>query len=677
MTKRFPSALRRILLAGGLALLPSLAAAQTGPFDVLPETLDGGPKQQMVRRYLKTQTDAAFAKRKAEYEAVKTPEQALLRQQRLRALMIEHLGGFPERTPLNAFALGKLEGDGYRVEKLIYESQPRHYVTAVLFLPRGEGPFPAVVIPSGHSATAKAAEYNQRAAILLARNGIAALNYDPIGQGERSQLLDENGKPRFSSVGEHTTVGAGSIPLGRNTATFRIWDGMRSIDYLQSRPDIDGKRIGVTGCSGGGTLSSYLMALDERVVCAAPSCYLTSLERLLATIGPQDAEQNIHGQIGFGLDHADYVMLHAPQPTLMMVSTHDFFDIHGAWDNFRESKRFYTRLGYPERVSLLETDAKHGLPLLQREGMLRWMQRWLLDIDKPTIETEFDVFTTADLQCTPTGQTLLLDGARSVVDLNVEYNEQLARKRAERWKKEPADVLLAEVRTRASVAKLDAIGKEAKVLDTQQRTGATLEKIQLQPEPGILLPGLLWTPEKPTGPPVLYVHGDGKAAAAGPDQAIARLVAAGHPVLAIDLRGLGETGGSPDERWGDDWKDIFTSYLLGPSLVGMRATDVLCAARFLAERNADSPAPVRLIAVGRACVPALHAAALEPQLFTAAEFQQTLPNWSAFVANPAAPGQLVNVVHGALHLYDLPDLVSFLQEQKKMKVVWDPIELKD
>ena len=89
---------------------------------------------------------------------------------------------------------------------------------------------------------------------------------------------------------------------------------MRSLDYLASRPEIDPTRLGCTGCSGGGTLTSYLMALDERIVAAAPSCYLTSLERLFATIGPQDAEQNITGQVAFGMEHADYCAAALPAP---------------------------------------------------------------------------------------------------------------------------------------------------------------------------------------------------------------------------------------------------------------------------------------------------------------------------------------------------------------------------
>ena len=138
--------------------------------------------------------------------------------------------------------------------------------------PDGDGPFPGVAVSSGHSRTAKTAAYNQRFGVMLARHGMAALCFDPIGQGERSQILDDAGQPQFSgTTTEHFLIGVGSILVGRNTARYRIWDGMRAIDYLVSRPEIDPQRIGFTGCSGGGTLTSYVMALDDRVACAAPA----------------------------------------------------------------------------------------------------------------------------------------------------------------------------------------------------------------------------------------------------------------------------------------------------------------------------------------------------------------------------------------------------------------------
>lgn len=615
---------------------------------VLPVETDAGPTSAMLSRHVRRLADEAFERRRKEYESVKTAEDAVARQSRLRKHFLEHLGGLPERTPLDARTVGTIDGDGYRVEKVMYESQPAHHVTAVLFLPKSPPPYPGVVIPCGHSSTGKAAQ--QRMCILLAKNGIAALSYDPIGQGERSQILDDDGKQKYRATSEHNVIGQSSVPLGRNTATFRIWDGMRSIDYLAGRSEVDEDRIGVTGCSGGGTLTSYLMALDERVACAAPSCYITSFQRLLDTIGPQDAEQNIHGQLAFGMDHADYLMMRAPRPTLVLASTHDFFDIDGTWDSFRQAKRFYTRLGYAERVSLVETDAKHGYPKLQREAMVRWMRRFLLGIDEPVTEPDFETHSTGELQCTPDGQVMLMDGERSVLDLNVDFSNRLSGQRRTKWKVGSERQTLDEVRRLAGIRKLEDLPL-CKVVEHGfvQREGYRIGKCSIQPEPGIHLPMLLFAPPQPSGRRVLYLHGDGKGADAEPGGRIEQLVRRGDQVLAVDLRGMGETKTTG--------RDVMISYLLGQSLVGIRAQDVLTASLTFRNRKLSDPSDrIHIIAEGRAIPPAVHAAALEPELFASLEMKGDVPSWADVVRLPTT-GRMSETVHGALTVYDLPDLV--------------------
>ena len=648
--------LRLVLLVTIIGGAKPVRVAGDEDLRVLSVDTDATPSADMLAAYLGKQLDEAFERRRAMYEDVETEEQARQYQATLREKFVKHLGGFPKRTPLNEKTVGTIDGDGYRIEKLIYESQPQHFVTAVLFLPDSKPPFPGVVVPCGHSRSGKAAQ--QRICILLARNGIAALSYDPIGQGERSQLLDADGKQRFKATSEHNLVGQGSAPLGRNTATFRIWDGMRSIDYLASRKEIDPNRIGVTGCSGGGTLTSYLMALDERVACAAPSCYITSFRRLIDTIGPQDAEQNIHGQLAFGMDHADYLMMRAPKPTLILASTHDFFDIHGTWDSFRQAKRFYTRLGFAERVNLVETDAKHGYPKLQREAMVRWMRRFLLGIDEPITEPEFETHSSRDLQCTPNGQVMLMKGARSVMDLNVELNVRLAKQRRENWKPENRSQTLVEVRRIAGIRELEKLPRPKVTHHGKiQRDGYSIEKLVIETEPGILLPGLLFLPPRPKGARCLYLHGEGKHVDAACDGSIEELVRRGSLVLAVDLRGIGETRASH--------RDVMVSYLLGKSLVGMRAEDVLAAARVLSEwESKHKPTGVHLIASGVAEAPAIHAAALESKLFASLKVNGDTSSWSEVVSDPTK-GRMSNTVHGALAVYDLPDLVSSYRSVRK------------
>src|SRR5207247_7080008 len=132
---------------------------------------------------------------------------------------------------------GTLKGDSFHIERVVYESRPNHHVTALFYLPEGKSPFHGVLMPCGHSANGKAAEAYQRACILMAKNGLAVLCYDPIGQGERIQLLDDNKTPGVAgSTSEHTMVGVGALLVGQSTEGSRTQDGSRRIDYPVLRP---------------------------------------------------------------------------------------------------------------------------------------------------------------------------------------------------------------------------------------------------------------------------------------------------------------------------------------------------------------------------------------------------------------------------------------------------------
>ncbi len=635
---------------------------------VLPAELGSGPNNQMLSRHLKRQAQDAFARRSAEYEKLKTDEQIAAYQTRRRNFFLQQLGRMPKRTPLNPRVIGKIDGDGYRIEKIIFESQPRHYVTALLYLPadlKGAKKIPGVLVPCGHTANGKIGY--QTPCIFLAKNGIAAFCYDPIGQGERYQILDGAGKPPHRSTTEHTLVGASCIPLGRNAATFRVWDGMRALDYLCSRNEIDDKRIGCSGNSGGGRLTEYLMALEPRIVCAAPSCAVTSFRRRIETEGPGDAEQNIFGQIAFGLDDADYLIMRAPKPTLLLSATRDFVDIQGAWDVFREGKRIYTRMGFAERVELVEADAKHGFSQPLRVAMVRWMCRWLLKIDQPINEPDIQTHAADELLCTPKGQVQLLPGSRSVFDLNAEYEKPFQEQRREAWLPANRTQTLEKVRRIAGVRTLDDLPIPAvRKVGIVKRDGHSIEKLILEPEPGIWLPALLFKPLKPSDQRVLYLSGMGKNTASGPDGPVAKLVHQGKTVLAIDLRGTGETGGNHKDIWGGNWDDIFLSYLLGKSMVGMRTEDILVAARFLSQgEQKDSPVPIHLIADGLAIPPAVHAAALQSRLFASLKMGGDCPTWKEVVVDSSTTGRLADTIHGALQVYDLLDLVSAFRQSNK------------
>lgn len=661
---------------------------------VLAPGADGVAPGQWLENWLAAEVERCVERRSEAFETmIKSAAACRKWQEDRRAFFLERIGGLPERTPLEAEITGTLEGEGYRIEKILLETRPGFHLTANLYLPAAPGPWPAVLVPCGHSHNGKAAGQYQLASRLLARHGLAAICYDPIGQGERYQILDPETKrthfddaPHVETVHpsvklmcttEHTLVGIGSALLGGNVAQFRVWDGMRVIDYLQGRPDILPEKIGCTGNSGGGTETAYLMALDDRIVAAAPGCYLTTFRSLLSRKGPQDGEQNVFGQLAFGMDQADYCVMRLPKPTLIAAGTRDVtFDFAGTWDLFRDAKRFASRIGHPDSVDLVAPDAPHGFTLQLREAVTRFMLRHLAgkDVEVREIPGLPDAFgdeelralatpdwTDADLQVTKEGQVLLRPGERSVFEINAATAERLKAERAPAW------AALDPAGRRELVRR--AIGEERNpdkaTLETAgelKRGDLTIRKVVLRS--AIPLPGLSFVPAKPDGRVVVYLHGGSMKVDAGPGGAIERLARSGAVVHAVELRGIGETETGDRRkafgagRFGRDNLEILTAYLVGKSYTGMRAADLEEWIEALGIGRAG------LIAIGEAAIPALHAAALKPDRFSKIALRGMIPSWESLVSAPETHDQTVNLVHGALRHYDLPDLVELAGRDK-------------
>lgn len=573
---------------------------------------------------------------------------------RFRRALLESIGGLPERTPLNARVVGRLERDGYRIEKVIFESRPRFYVTANLYLPAsGSPPFPAILFPLGHELGAKAHAAWQIVLGNLARRGFVLLAWDPIGQGERIQIRDEDFQDSklFASTTEHTMMGVQSILLGDALAQYTIWDGMRALDYLLSRPEVDAGRVGITGNSGGGTHSAYLAALDDRIHVAAPSCYLTNWSRLLATIGPQDAEQCFPGWLAAGYDHADFILAFAPKPYLMLVAVRDFFSIDGARATYDEAARIYASIGAQEKIAKVEADDGHGYSRPRREAAYRWFTRWLKGQEDTTAEHEIRLASEAELNCTPTGQVLTALGGESVHSL------QQARLKQIRGTGSLEDVRrLTQFTVRKAPLRVDAYGEIE--LDNLR-----VEKLAYVTEPGIQVPALLYLPVgSGRRAATVLVHGRGKAAAA---ELARKLASGGEIVLAIDARGFGETAASSTQqrtdwqRYFGDYDSAMTALLLGRPLVGMRAEDISAAAGLLLAREDVDPVRLSVYGVEAGAVAALYAAALDSRI-RAATLEGLLVSYERVIERRIHRRVLEHVVHGALRYWDLPDLVRWM-----------------
>jgi len=376
-----------------------------------------------------------------------------------------------------------------------------------------------------------------------------------------------------------------------------------------------------------------------------------------------DAEQNIFGQLGQGPDHADFIMMRAPSPVLICAATADFFDIRATWETFRFAKRRFSMMGHAEKVNILENDAGHNYNRIQREGVVRWMAYWLQQRVETITEPDLELFSEEELLCTPQGQVMLLPGERSIYDLNSEMENQFAVDRANQLAQLNTSELQSIVRTIAGISPLEELpDPQVEERTAEQTNTGIIYHYTFRPEPGIWLPAVLYAPANTKRTPLLLLHEDGKEAVAEEAQ---RLMKSGQPVLAVDLRGNGETQQAEQSKFGQqigtDWEDYFKAYVLGRSYVGMRAEDILVCSRWMAAQNKTES--VAISVTGNIGVPALHAAAMEPQLVETLHLDQTLASWQYVVHQYPTYNQLVNTIHGALRSYDLPDLAAILESK--------------
>jgi len=318
------------------------------------------------------------------WDAVKTPADYAARKQELRQKMTADIGGLFKRCPLNAEVRGTIPRDGYRIEKVIFETLPGIHLTALAFVPdaaKFKPPYPAVAVTCGHAVEGKANAGYQRACVMGAKEGFLMCIYDPFGQGERVMGT-------FGNCSGHNNFEAVALRAGRSAAAFRIWDGMRVLDYLESRSDVKKDRLGLMGNSGGGTMTSLIMALEPRLKAAAPSCYISSIREVVKSIGPQDAEQCVYGQLRDGINHASLVLM-ADAAVRLQFSQEDFFPIKGAQSTYDVVRRTADRLGLGARYSATTVPGPHGWKESSRRSSLDWMRQWLMD-EKPNGKTDAD-----------------------------------------------------------------------------------------------------------------------------------------------------------------------------------------------------------------------------------------------------------------------------------------------
>jgi cephalosporin-C deacetylase-like acetyl esterase len=631
-----------------LYFLAAVSIGAAADATVLPP----GELRDELTRYLTAQAEKHWVARSAKLAALRTRAEVEERQRYIRSTLLDAIGGFPARTPLNVRITGGFTRDGYRVEHLVFESQPKFYVTANVYVPTNAAPpFPAVLGVAGHSATGKAIDTYQYAWIGMVKRGFLVIAFDPPGQGERGQYFDPAAGKSSVGIGvsEHNMAGAQTLLTGSTYARYEVWDGIRAFDYLLTRKDVDPKRIGVAGNSGGGTQSAYLAVFEPRLAACVISCYMTDWAKLWTKPGPQDAEQNFPGFLSAGLNFGDFMIAFAPKPVTMLTGIRDFFPIDGARDTYAEVKRLFEVLDAPGQAGYFEYDDEHGWHKPRREATYRWLTRFLQGRDDDGVEPPIKPEPENNLNATPTGQVSTSFGGETVQSLNLKAAEKLFSSRAALRISSPDKMraLVAKrlnVPARAGVPKVTSVGPNALLIET---------------EPGIRIPARLFVPSGGgKHAAVIYINSAGKDA---DTKAIESLTQGSNLVLVIDPRGWGES--APEKTSSGSytgvWRLAQRAMLIGRPLIGMQVYDVLRSFDYLASRQDVDRSRVRLKGIGNGGTVALYAGALEPAI-AAVDSEGAIPSYMAIAHAKTHSGVIDIVVPGVLNDFDLPDIAALM-----------------
>jgi len=401
-------------------------------FSVLPLA----PTGPQITPYLQYQTELAWredGKRMRVWDGIRTEQDLLRVQKETREKLLTMLGGLPTtRTPLHPQVTGRIAMDGFHIEKLIFESLPGAYVTALLYVPddhNGEhSKHPAVLVPAGHAENGKA--HYQTLCQRLVRRGYVVISWDPVGQGERSQFWDAKaGKSRYNRIcAEHAVLGNLAYLAGTNLARWETWDGLRAFDYLLTRPEVDPERINITGTSGGGFQAMQIAALEPRIKVAAISCYITSLamriHNRIFKDPDSDPEQDLYGMISNGVDHAGLLLLVYPRPVFVAAATLDFFPIEGTHKTFQEVSNLYRRFGHADRIAMAEGYHGHQYSDENQKAAFEFLDHFNHLPERHALDSARDLDEKA-VQCTRTGQVMLdFEDARSLMDVIRDYYTQ-------------------------------------------------------------------------------------------------------------------------------------------------------------------------------------------------------------------------------------------------------------
>ena len=524
-----------------------------------------------------------------------------------KAIGLERL---PQRTPLDAQTVASYDMGDYVLQNVTFYSQPNLLVAANLYRPQplSAGTHPAIVCPLGHYLDGgKANSEYQILAIKLAKLGFFVLIYDAIGHGER--LIPGN---------THHEAGFALLPLGQTIAGWMVWESMRAIDFLLTLPEVDPKRIGITGNSGGGLNTLFTAALDERVRASAIAGYVFQFNHWIKYAGSHCTCCYLPA-LYRSMEWFEIASLTAPRALLMLQGEKDdIFAIVGARRAGRATEAVYSLLGYQGLARFDEISGEHhaySQPF--RERMYGWMLRHLMGNGdgQPVPEGSIQPLPEND-------ERLLCDKNKTVMDKGPSVVE-LARRQAQHAVSNLSSADLPKVQQAAQrfISQLaQPADPESHYLmplsfEKAQSPKGGPEKIFFLSEDGQHVPGLLWLPANPVAShrTVIIVNDQGKTAVAESGM-VEPLLEHGFAVLSVDLRGRGETLGKSGTRFDNNFHLAAHSVMWGRPLAGRRAFDLKRTVDFVQGRADLTLEGLVVVGIGDDALTALLAAVDDPRI---------------------------------------------------------------
>jgi dienelactone hydrolase len=448
---------------------------------------------------------------------------------------------------------------------------------------------------------------------------------------------------------------------GQSIAKYFIWDGIRAVDYLQTRPEVDPGRIGITGRSGGGTLSAYIAAFDKRIKACATENYVTSERRLLQSRGPQDGEQNLYHWLADGTALGDLLVMMMPRPTLLVATTRDIFSIQGTREVYQEVARGYAAFGREDDFRMVEDNAAHASTKKNNDSIYSFFHHYL-SLAQHGSAGHTDAMPAEKLYDTKTGLVTTSLGSKTVFDLNKAVAEKLYQKIL-KARAEDKDHLLQVKQRSAGLCGYRKPGAPPEVIyrGSYQRDGYTVGMYALKKPEGYVIPVLVARPDSGGQyRPVIYIHPGGKEEGIAPGGTIEKMVRRGSIVAAPDLLGMGET--KPVLRFPAEAS--LECILIGRSLVGIQAGDIATVSRFI-QHLPGVRGNVSAVAFGEECPALLHTAAYDTSLSSIALVRAPVSYFNITQTKLYANDPSFTWgVAGALTAYDLPGLAACVAPRK-------------